>query len=85
MVESVKFQKSFLQEKIENFDERAERFRKYKHKTRCDFTEKIFSICRTKATSDNHAIEIVEGLHSKREHSLHENKCLQRITGSALS
>ena len=85
MVESVKFPKSFLQEKIENFDECAENFRKSKQKNRCNFTEKILGICRTKATSDNHAIEIVEGLHSKREHSLHENKCLQRITGSALS
>ena len=85
MVESVKFPKSFLQEKIENFDECAETFRKYKKKTRCDFTEKIFGICRTKAASDNHAIEIVEGLHSKREHTLHENKCLQRITGLSLS
>ena len=84
MVESVIFSKSFLQEKIQNFDDRATSFLKKTHKSRCEFTEEILSICKSKAKEDNDIIEIQEGIHSKREHTVVDNKCFVRISGLSI-
>ena len=81
MIITIQFLISFLRDKIPDFDGRADSFRKSSSKPICGFTEDILKICQEHARTDNGRIEIVEGIHSKRDHSNTKYKNLKRIAG----
>ena len=78
---AIQFLISFIRDRIPEFDERAELFRRKVPKNgKNAFTEEILNICKDHAKIQNSLIELEEGRHTKKDHSHNATACHRRIT-----
>ena len=79
---TIQFLISFLRQQIEDFDKRANSFRKAKSsKTRTGFTELIWNVCKDYARANNDFIEIEADKHSVNDHNINLHANFRRISG----